>query len=68
LHLCKEARRRVTVATHLEFGFSAQQRNGKVVDGVCLKGVVVPVAGLHNVVVGEPFDGGVGVLVDGGRV
>lgn len=54
--------------TDLEFGLTAQQRNGKVVHGVCLKGVVIPVAGLHDVVVGEPFQGGVGVLVDGGRV
>lgn len=56
------------VGAYLELGLSAQQRNGKVIDGVCLKGVVVPVAGLHDVVVGEPFQGGVGVLVDGGWV
>lgn len=56
------------MGAYLELGLSAQQRNGKAIDGVCLKGVVVPVAGLHDVVVGEPFQGGVGVLVDGGWV
>ena len=55
-------------STYLEFRLAAQQRYGKVVHGVRLESVVIPVSSLHDVIVRQPLHGCIGVFVDRGRV
>lgn len=53
------------MGVYLELSVTAKQGNSKIINGTRIMRVEVPVARLHDVVVREPLDRWVGVLVDG---